>query len=779
MAVEMKETERPWLLVVDDENEILSLLVRSLRDDYHVLTAHNGQEALELLDSNDVAHVITDQRMPLMSGLELLRETMRKRPDARRILMTGYADMPLLVDAVNESQVDRLIPKPFAGNSIKRSVGDLLELRRLQMETARLLRELRDANESLRRREDLLERDLDDRGQALLAANRELKRLNNHLASLARRDGLTNLYNHRTLMERLDEEIARAKRCGTSLSLVFGDIDHFKLYNDRLGHPAGDECLVEVARILGGGSEEDGAQARASDIVARYGGEEFVLLLPETDPGGARIKAERLRLAIGRHPIRGAEGQPSGRLTMSFGIATFPTDAGSAADLVARADEALFAAKHAGRNQIAMAGHLSVPGGPTTREVGSYRRLLPVLGGRLCNDGALAALSVTLTQLQKVEEEYGAQMCRALLAQLEEAILQAVGVFEGTPILGTCEDEAKLGLLVFVPGRRASRSPACADLEELAGRLEVALHHQLLRLQRLIPAPGRVIVGWGEGVYSSRMPVERIVAEVTKEAAESAARRLAGLQGRDRSLLRGLIVEERLAFHFQPIVERDGRRYGWEALVRGPSENGWNWPDQLFGRASEVGLLDELDRGCCLGAIRAAAGRLADSDRLFINVLPSSLYDQAFVGGELPAALSAARLSPNRVVLEVTEQHAIESLAVFQESLRRVVEQGMSIALDDVGTGNSNLNALLEIRPQFVKLDRHLVDGVSGNGVKRQLAAALVATAGAMPAELIAEGVERPEDAEELQRLGVHLLQGYCSGARHRSEEPWPTSSRS
>jgi DNA-binding NtrC family response regulator len=118
MAVQLQETERPWLLVVDDENEILNLLVRSLRDDYHVLTAQSGHEALEILEAHDVAVVITDQRMPLMSGIELLKETMRKRPDTRRILMTGYADMQLLVNAVNDGQVDRLIPKPFASTSL-------------------------------------------------------------------------------------------------------------------------------------------------------------------------------------------------------------------------------------------------------------------------------------------------------------------------------------------------------------------------------------------------------------------------------------------------------------------------------------------------------------------------------------------------------------------------------------------------------------------------------------------------------------------------------------
>ena len=386
------------------------------------------------------------------------------------------------------------------------------------------------------------------------------------------------------------------------------------------------------------------------------------MLLPETDRSGARIKAERLREAIEHYPFPGAERLAQGHLTASIGVASYPLDAETGEELLARADEALLSAKRAGRNQVRIPSdqRSSPSGAPAVREVGSYRRLLPVLGGRLRSEGALAALSVTLTQLAKVEAEYGAHLSRQLLSQLEEAVLRAVGLFGETPVLGTCEDEARLSLLIFLPGRRTSRCPATADLAALAERLEASLSHQLFRLEKLVHAPGRVVVGWGEGVYSSRLPVERLVAEVVTEAGESVERRLEQLQSQDRTLLRQLLVEEELSFRYQPIVRNDGTRFGVEALVRGPPDRGWDRPDHLFWRAAEVGLLDELDRGCALGALRGAAGRLDAHEKLFINVLPSSLYDDSFVESELPQAVSAAGLTPDRIVLEVTEQHAIE-----------------------------------------------------------------------------------------------------------------------
>ncbi len=767
LAVELPDPERPWLLVVYDESEILSLLVRSLRDEHRLLGAPTGAEAGRLLDQQDVAVVITDQHMPLSNGLQALRETLLRRPDVRRILMTGYTD--LLAD-LDVTRLPGAVGAQGSSGALdsrdqRRNFGDLVELRRFQVENRRLLQEVSELSEKLRERERILEQGLDERARALLTSNRELERQNTKLSEQARRDGLTGLYNPRTMTERLSEELARAHRSGTPLSLLYVDLDNFRIYNDLVGHERGDECLVHIAELLAGANDRGRARLRASDIVSRYGGEEFLILLPETDRSGARIKAERLREAIEQYPFPGAARLSQGHLTASIGVASYPLDAENGDELLARADEALLSAKRAGRNQVRIpSDKRSTPGGLAVREVGSYRRLLPVLGGHLRTEGALAALSVTLTQLARVEAEYGAHLSRQLLSQLEEAVLRAVGLFGETPVLGTCEDEARLSLLIFLPGRRTSRCPSTADLAALAERLEASLSHQLFRLEQLVHAPGRVVVGWGEGVYSSRLPVERLVAEVVTEAGESVARRLQQLQSQDRTLLRQLLVEEELSFRYQPIVRKDGTRFGVEALVRGPPDRGWDRPDHLFWRAAEVGLLDELDRGCALGALREAAGHLEPHEKLFINVLPSSLYDDAFVENELPQAVAQAGLTPARIVLEVTEQHAIESLAAFQESIRRVGNLGFQVALDDVGTGNSNLHALLEIRPGYVKLDRLLVDGISDNPLKQQLVAALLAAGKAMPAELIAEGIERPEDLAELRRQGIDLFQGYLFG---------------
>lgn len=160
--------------------------------------------------------------------------------------------------------------------------------------------------------------------------------------SLAVHDSLTQLYTQRMFLQRLKEEILRAGRSQIPLSLLMGDVDHFKSYNDTYGHPAGDELLRAVSRILGNFT-------RPVDCVARYGGEEFALILPNTVRDHAVEVAERIRLAVAAEPFL-FRGQRT-RVTISFGVASFPQDATSQSQLIRVADERLYLSKGAGRNR--------------------------------------------------------------------------------------------------------------------------------------------------------------------------------------------------------------------------------------------------------------------------------------------------------------------------------------------------------------------------------------------------------------------------------------------
>jgi diguanylate cyclase (GGDEF)-like protein len=170
----------------------------------------------------------------------------------------------------------------------------------------------------------------------------ELMRANARLAELATTDELTGLKNRRCFREALDHHFRLALRQGHSLSLAILDVDHFKPYNDAFGHPAGDEALRAVARVLR-------KNVREVDTPARYGGEEFIVLMPGADGPAACKVAERLRTAI-------AGITPTPRpLTASFGVATFSPGITTADLLLDHADQAVYLSKNRGRNRVTFA----------------------------------------------------------------------------------------------------------------------------------------------------------------------------------------------------------------------------------------------------------------------------------------------------------------------------------------------------------------------------------------------------------------------------------------
>lgn len=160
-------------------------------------------------------------------------------------------------------------------------------------------------------------------------------------------DGLTGLYNFRYFEKRLRDEVARARRNNRFVSLVILDVDHFKNYNDTLGHPAGDRVLKQLAKILK-------RSIRETDIAARYGGEEFCVILPEVGEKGALSFGERLRKKVEEFPFDREDIQPGGKLTISLGSASFPTDAKMVRELIIKADAALYQAKNMGRNVMCL-----------------------------------------------------------------------------------------------------------------------------------------------------------------------------------------------------------------------------------------------------------------------------------------------------------------------------------------------------------------------------------------------------------------------------------------
>lgn len=206
--------------------------------------------------------------------------------------------------------------------------------------------------------------EVDDLGLLTVLANEGAIVLENielceRLEQEAVTDGLTGIYNYRSLMRALHIEVQRAARHDNSFAFVMADVDYLKGYNERFGHVAGSQVLAEIASIMRG-------NCRATDIVGKYGGDEFGLILPYTDGRGARSLVNRMRQAIASHTFKHVA---TGEITCSFGVAVHPDDARDFRELIHVADSLLFRAKRAGKNMVVTAAE--VPAAETSCPEGS------------------------------------------------------------------------------------------------------------------------------------------------------------------------------------------------------------------------------------------------------------------------------------------------------------------------------------------------------------------------------------------------------------------------
>ncbi len=194
-------------------------------------------------------------------------------------------------------------------------------------------------------------RDVSDRK----AAEEVMQSLNNVLKGLAATDALTGIPNRRSFDIALDRECRRAKRARKSVAVIVADVDHFKSYNDRYGHQAGDECLRRVAQAM---SE---VVQRPGDLLARYGGEEFAVILPDTDKAGAILVAENIRRAVEAQAIP-HPGSSKGLVTISVGVSWMWMERDNIGPaLLQEADQSLYEAKHNGRNCVVCAADEDLP----------------------------------------------------------------------------------------------------------------------------------------------------------------------------------------------------------------------------------------------------------------------------------------------------------------------------------------------------------------------------------------------------------------------------------
>jgi len=329
------------ILLVDDDPGAIQLLGRILSESGNLRFATSGEDALRLARESLPDLILLDAEMPGMSGFQVC-EALKAEPalaDVPVIFVTSHNEPAFEVSGFDLGAVD-FIAKPVNAPLV----------------LARVRSQLR------------------------------VKHMADELRRIATIDVLTGVSNRRRFDESLEQEWRRTRRCGDPLALLMIDVDHFKLFNDRYGHPAGDACLRSIAQAL------QGASLRPADLVARYGGEEFVVLLPQTPRAGAEHVACAILDAVAALAIEHEASLTVPRISVSVGVAFYDDDSAcwiaASADsrladdpgtrctptaLVQAADNALYSAKRAGRARARMLDIADVDMPQSARDIAPSR----------------------------------------------------------------------------------------------------------------------------------------------------------------------------------------------------------------------------------------------------------------------------------------------------------------------------------------------------------------------------------------------------------------------
>ncbi|NQZ90450.1 MAG: diguanylate cyclase [Colwellia sp.] len=338
------ENEKPLVMLVDDEIENINVLRQLLESHFQIITGLNGAEALKMIDNmvdpKQIQLIISDQRMPKVTGVEFLEQIVDRMPDTIRIILTGYSDTQVIIDAINKAKLYKFMTKPFDPVELSLTVQRGIEAYQMRKELIEYSTNL----------EVIVKK----RTIELHSKNEELNEALDALEKQSLTDQLTGIHNRHFLTKFMPQEVARLNRTFEQkndeleqISLMMVDIDFFKQVNDDFSHDAGDKVLVKFAHLLV-------QTCRESDWVIRWGGEEFVIIargLPREDTENL---AERICKNIAKAQFDiGLDKTIS--ITCSIGIASFPFMAKDHKLLTWQqtlnfADTALYIAKNNGRN---------------------------------------------------------------------------------------------------------------------------------------------------------------------------------------------------------------------------------------------------------------------------------------------------------------------------------------------------------------------------------------------------------------------------------------------
>jgi EAL domain-containing protein (putative c-di-GMP-specific phosphodiesterase class I)/GGDEF domain-containing protein len=373
----------------------------------------------------------------------------------------------------------------------------------------------------------------------------------------------------------------------------------------------------------------------------------------------------------------------------------------------------------------------------------------------------LGLLSITVLQRRSVENSTGWGAYDSVMREVSAFLVRyrTERMRDSDTLFGPSQSGNAFVLLLTPPRQR--RELELSDVRQVRSRVRRALREHLTRhVSSDVFERFGVYVGGSMLHNEERVAPDRIVYRALDEAFADS------LRDRERENRRHTIVLQRILKTglvravYQPVVDLHERRIvGYEALTRVPRTL-FDPIELLFKAAHDNDAVWTLERLCRKKALENLPP--LDKDQLvFLNIEPDSIHDPELRDLTFESLLEGAGLEPTQVVLEVTERSAVKDFAAFRQTLQHVRERGLRLAMDDVGAGYAGLQAIAEIAPDFIKVDINLVRDVHTHRIKRELIATIRRFAASTGIDLVAEGVESPEELESLMEVGVRHAQGF------------------
>ena len=364
---------------------------------------------------------------------------------------------------------------------------------------------------------------------------------------------------------------------------------------------------------------------------------------------------------------------------------------------------------------------------------------------------------IDISGFSVIERQYGQVVCEQILKNIGRSLpgmpIDFFGYRKKVVVCTMGGDD----FLVFTdtPERGGSFS---SEIERLHRVLESYINKVNVEMNLIRGL--EIHLGYTEVILREEQMVESIVYTAVKEANQMAkGANDIGYQARRLELQR-IVFERDINMVYQPIVSlRNGQTLGYEALARGPSDSFFSSPANLFTFAEQYNLTYNLEMLCREKGIESF--RKNNDDKLFLNINPQVLNESVSARGSILGRLQQRGIEPRNVVMELTERSAIIDYQQFTKVIDYYRRQGLMLAIDDVGTGYSNLQTVAELRPEYIKIDMSLIRGVNFSPSKKALLETIVNFAERINARLIAEGVETLEELKSLMEIGVSYGQGY------------------